>query len=57
MSLSNSSRWLYEYDTGNRFGPASEEETQQYKLAVAAGKAFFLRGYHGYHLKMVVKES
>jgi hypothetical protein len=50
-------KYLYEYDTGNRFGPASYESVQKYESSVNQGKQFFLYPYHGYQLRMVVKDS
>lgn len=41
--------WLYEYDTGHRFGPASLESVEAFEKAVSAGKPFFLKGYFGLH--------
>jgi hypothetical protein len=51
--------FMYEVDTGWLFGPASEEHIQEYNLAKAAGKEYFMYPYHGYHLRMRIgpKES
>lgn len=46
--------WLVEYDTGDKFGPASEENISAYKKATENGKGFFRYGYHGYELRMIV---
>jgi hypothetical protein len=47
---------LYEYDTGERFGPASDEAVQRFKAALETGRPFFLYPYFGYTLRMVVRE-
>jgi hypothetical protein len=48
------SHYLKEWDTGDIFGPASEEDVKAYQDALLAGKPFIQRGYHGFTLKMVV---
>jgi hypothetical protein len=49
--------YLVEYDTGNRFGPASDELVKEWKTAISRGTDFFLYPYFGYHLKMTVEEA
>ncbi len=46
--------YMYEYDTGNKFGVASEESQQKYTEALQKGCPFFMYPYHGYELRMVV---
>lgn len=48
-------KWfLYEYDTGHEFGPASEEHRKKWEAALSRGAAFFLYPYCGYELRMTV---
>lgn len=49
-------RWLFEFDTGNRFGPCSEEHWKEFQKSLERGSPFFLYPYHGYALKMVASE-
>jgi len=46
---------LYESDTGHKFGPASDKDLEAFLRAQGEGKGYFLRGYHGYQLKMTVR--
>ncbi len=46
---------LYEFDNGKQFGPASDEDAAAYTKALQEGKQYITRGYHGYTLKMVVR--
>lgn len=48
---------LYEFDTGNRFGPASEEAQDRYQRCLSQGKQFFMYPYHGYEIRMIVRED
>lgn len=50
-------KYLYEYDTGSKFAPASLESVRKYEAAVASGQKYFLYPYHGYGLRMVVKDE
>jgi hypothetical protein len=54
---SNVQHRLYEYDTGNEYGPASLEAVEKFKAALAMGRPFFLYPYFGYYLKMTVREK
>ncbi len=49
--------YLYEYDTGDKFGVASEENQKAYTEALQAGKSFINYPYHGYSLRMVVRKA
>ncbi len=49
--------FLYEYDTGNKFGVASEENQRAYTEALQNGKCFISYPYHGYSLRMVVRKA
>ncbi len=49
--------YLYEYDTGEKFGVASEENQRQYTEALQSGKSFITYPYHGYSLRMVVRKG
>ena len=55
-SPSRDSYWLYEFDIGHKFGPASEEDCQEYSKALQNGARFITRGYHGYELRFIVKK-
>lgn len=48
--------WLYEYDRNVVFGPASDEMKAKFKAAQESGKPYFMYPYHGYELRMVVRE-
>lgn len=48
---------LYEYERNVRFGAASQESINLYVEALKRGTPFFLYPYHGYHLKMVVRDE
>ncbi len=50
------SKWLYEYDTGNKYGPASKENEEKYEAALRRGLPFFLYPAYGYELRMVVMD-
>jgi hypothetical protein len=39
-------KWLINYTTGDRHGPASAEEEALFQEALDSGKAFFLRDWH-----------
>ncbi len=49
--------YLYEYDTGNKFGVASEELQKAYTEALQNGKSFISYPYHGYSLRMIVRRG
>lgn len=51
------SKALYEYDTGHRYGPASDVHEEKFRAALAMGRPFFLYPAYGYHFRMVVKEE
>lgn len=51
-----SKRWLFEYDTGNKYGPCSEEHWKEFQRALERGSSFFLYPYFGYTLRMVAAE-
>ncbi len=55
-SSKSTSNWLYEYDTGHKYSPASEEDVVEFQKALSSGKGFFSKGHHGYSLRFVVKE-
>ena len=47
--------WLYEYENGQAFGPASEESIKLYLAAKKRGVPYFNYPYFGYTKKIVVK--
>lgn len=49
-------RWLFEFDTGNRFGPCSDESWERFQKALEQGRPFFLYPFFGYHLRMRAEE-
>lgn len=49
--------YLYEAGSNRRFGPASQESIQAYVAALKKGGSFFMYPYHGYQLKMVVRDG
>jgi hypothetical protein len=49
--------WLYEYDTGHPYGPASEQDVEFWKKAQQSGKDYFGKGHHGYELKVYVAKK
>lgn len=55
MEVVDGRRFLVEWDTGNTFGPASDEHSKLYQSALQNGKRYFEYPYHGYTLKMIVE--
>ncbi len=51
------SYYLYQYDTGDKFAPASQENMDAYTKALQEGKTYITVGYHGYSLKMTVRKD
>lgn len=51
------SRWLYEYDTGNKYGPASDRHWEEFQSSLKRGCPFFLYPVYGIELRMVVKDN
>ena len=51
------SYWLYEYDTGRKYGPASDKHLEKYRAALEKGRPFFLYPAYGYEFRMTVKEE
>lgn len=51
------SKYLYEWDTGWKFGPAGDNHVAQFETAKANGKPYFDYPYHGYHLRMEVRDD
>ncbi len=49
-------RVLIEYDTGNEYGPCSEENWSLYQKALERGLSYFLYPYFGYSLRMIAVE-
>lgn len=47
---------LFQYDNGEHFGVASDEDITAYTKALQEGRPFITRGYHGYNLKMTVRK-
>ncbi len=48
---------LYEWPSGRKFGPASEENLKAFTEALQAGKRFISYPYHGYTLSMTVEKE
>ncbi len=49
--------YLYEYDRGIKYGPASEEDCAAYTKTLQEGKTFINKGHHGFSLRMIVRKD
>lgn len=51
------SYWLYESDSYQKYGPASEEDVAAYTKALQEGKTYISKGHHGFTMKFYVKAA
>ena len=51
------SYFLYEWDTGHRGPPASEEDCRAYTQALQSGNQWIEKGWHGKTMKYIVSKA